>query len=208
MGEAEDVVAGNLSATVSRERVSDARDAVRATTMLPPDVVRTVQGSHRYGNCKATITGAELRTAAGDPVSAWKPRSSVAVRLSFQVPENVPSPIAGFLVRNEKGETIFGSNTARENYPLPAMGPGDLHTVAFHWTMPELADGRYSISIAVSEGTLERFEVCDYVEDAIIVSAKSDNVRAGYLQLQCSRVSVIRSQADAIEISNPAASYK
>jgi hypothetical protein len=35
------------------------------------------------------------------------------------------SPIAGFLVRNLKGETIFGSNTTRENYPLPEMLPDE-----------------------------------------------------------------------------------
>jgi len=49
-------------------------------------------------------------------------------------------------VRNEKGETIFGSNTTRENYPLPEMQTGEIHTVDFHWVLPELAAGKYFVS--------------------------------------------------------------
>jgi hypothetical protein len=68
-----------------------------------------------------------------------------------------------------------------------------VHTVEFHWVMPELAAGQYFVSIAVSEGSLEHFEVCDYVEDAIALTAmdESGQVR-GYLHLPCSGVSVYR----------------
>jgi ABC-type polysaccharide/polyol phosphate transport system ATPase subunit len=193
LGEADDVVAGYLSAMISRESDRESKARVQRIAARPAETVCAVSGSHRYGNGNVAITGADVVTSAGDPVRTWAARQSVVLRVSFEVRAQVPSPIAGFLIRNAKGETIFGSNTARENYPLPVMEAGDVHTVEFHWVMPELAAGQYFVSIAVSEGSLEHFEVCDYVEDAIALTAmdESGQVR-GYLHLPCSGVSVYR----------------
>ena len=142
----------------------------------------TVSASSSFAN--VAITGADLRASAGQ---------GVILRVSFQVRAQVLSPIAGFLLRNEKGETIFGSNTARENYPMPVMETGEVHTIEFHWVMPELAAGQYFVSVAVSEGTLEHFDVCDYVEDAIALNAADDGGRVrGYLQLPCQSISIRR----------------
>jgi len=140
-----------------------------------------VRGRHRYGNGSATIVGADL---AGE--------TAAVLRVTFQIVARLENPIAGFLVRNEKGETVFGSNSGRENYPLPAMDAGEIHCVEFHWTMPELSRGRYFISIAVSDGTLGEFGVCDYVEDAIEFETGSLDV-TGYMRLPCSGVLIDRS---------------
>ncbi len=181
LGEADEVVGQYLSETVQRQRVRDAETPAERIA-ASPDAVTGIVGTHRYGNAHAALTGAELIRLPGE---------RVILRVSFRVLEALPAPIIGFLVRNDKGETIFGSNTARENYPLPVMAAGDIHTVDFHWTMPQLAAGRYSISVAVSEGTLEAFDVCDYVEDAVFLDvAQTDRVVKGYLHLPCSGVSV------------------
>ncbi len=179
LGVADEVVGAYLGFMIQRERDIDAIPAEPAA----PAVI----GKHRFGNGKAAIIHAELlRNAA-----------SVTLRVTFRVETPVAAPVAGFLVRNDKGETIFGSNTAYENYPLAPCNAGDSHTVDFHWTMPELAAGRYFISVALSEGTLEEFEVCDYVEDSISFLAPAGisgrpNVR-GYLHLPCASVAVHRS---------------
>jgi ABC-type polysaccharide/polyol phosphate transport system ATPase subunit len=184
MGEADDVVASYLSAMISRESARESKARMQHVAARPTEIAGEVSGSHRYGNGNVAITGAELLSSAG---------RGVILRVSFQVRALVPSPIAGFLVRNAKGETIFGSNTARENYPMPVMEAGDVHTVEFHWVMPELAAGQYFVSIAVSEGTLEHFDVCDYVEDAIALTAADDGGRVrGYLHLPCRSISVHR----------------
>jgi len=113
------------------------------------------------------------------------------------------SPIAGFLVRNSRGENIFGSNTAREDYPLLPMSPGDHNNIGFHWSVPDLVPGAYRISLAVSDGNVEGFEVCDYIEDAIDWTAAASpgahgvaslNGSRGYFQLRCAAVAVHRNQ--------------
>ncbi len=113
--------------------------------------------------------------------------------VNFRLNGRIQSAIAGFLVRNAKGENIFGSNTARENYPLPVMTPSDTQTVEFHWTLPGLAPGRYYISLAVSDGNVDEFKVCDYIEDAVTMdTVGSGPTTAGYLQLQCATVAIHR----------------
>jgi ABC-type polysaccharide/polyol phosphate transport system ATPase subunit len=183
IGETDTVIAAYLSATILRERARNAETHIIRSGHVPvsaPEIVASVQGRHRYGSGDALITGAELIGS-----------ESVILRITFHVAAKLANPIVGFLLRNAKGETIFGSNTMRENFPLPEMEPGDVHTLDFHWTMPRLATGRYFISLAVSEGTLGEFGVCDYVEDAITVDTRETDI-AGYMRLRCSAIQVHR----------------
>ncbi len=191
LGEADAVIAEYLSETLRRERARDATARPLRITNHAPEVATEISGTHRYGNGGARIAGVQLVTPSGEPVREWKPRLSVVLRITFRVAETLPVPIAGFLVRNAKGETIFGSNTLRENYPMPAMQPGDIDTVDFHWAMPDLAPGRYSVSVAISEGALDEFGVCDYVEDAVALEC-SGAAATGYLRLRCASVTVER----------------
>ena len=167
LGDADDVVARYLAATLNRQ------NAVAAAP-LP--------GTHRFGNGAAEVTGVSL-TGTRDAV----------LRLSIRGHAAVAAPIAGFLVRNEKGETIFGSNSARENHPVPALHAGEQFTIDFKMTMPRLAPGAYFISVAVSDGSLGEFEVCDYREDSVRfeVSAGARHV-SGYMELPCSAVAIHR----------------
>jgi lipopolysaccharide transport system ATP-binding protein len=142
-------------------------------------------GTHRFGNGAAEVTGISLPGASG--------RVDALLRLRVRGKRPVDRPIAGFLVRNEKGETIFGTNSARENHPLPALKPDDERVIDFRLTMPRLAPGRYSISVAVSDGSLGEFEVCDYIEDAIAFRvAPGSRPVGGYMELPCRGIAIHR----------------
>ncbi len=206
LGTADEVIAEYLRFTVQREKARDAED--RPVVSAPPrDVVRTVIGTHRYGTGRAEVCGAELSTPDGAPLQAWRGGAQAVLRLTFRLRDALQSPIAGFLVRNAKGETIFGTNTARENYPMPQMSAGESQTVDFHWTLPELRAGRYFVSVAVSEGDLDSFEVCDYVEDAIELEAPElERPVRGYLRLRCASVTLQGPESGESGMRNPAAS--
>jgi lipopolysaccharide transport system ATP-binding protein len=189
LGDADSVIAAYLSHMVQRERASDARDQIPTSAPTAPQIVRAVSGRHRYGDKTAEITGAELTDSVGRQMGQWTAGTNSVLRLSFLAHAELTRPMAGYLVRNEKGETIFGSNTTRENYPLPLIRPGEINTVDFHWTLPELAPGRYFISLAVSDGSIYDFRVCDYVEDAIVLDAPPGHRDvSGYVGLKCSVV--------------------
>jgi lipopolysaccharide transport system ATP-binding protein len=196
LGEADDVVAQYLTATLQRE-ISHApvpqEGSVPAQAPGAFEAVEAFENHRRYGDGRATIVRAGLVAPPGLSAEMWRPLDRIVLRFTFRVNGRIQSVIAGFLVRNARGENIFGSNTARENYPLPVMAPGDAHTVEFHWTTPELAPGRYYISLAVSDGNVEEFRVCDYVEDSIAINATGGAAAsAGYFRLRCATVAIHR----------------
>jgi lipopolysaccharide transport system ATP-binding protein len=192
LGEADDVVAKYLSATLQREIGHQEIDYQKSPGNSG---VESVAGGHRYGDGRATITGVSLADQTGQPVRFIKPLERLVLRVGFRANAPVASPIAGFLVRNQRGENIFGSNTARENYPLLPMYGGDAVDVDFHYAIPELAPGTYRISLAVGDGNVEEFVVCDYIEDAIEIKAQSSSrASKGYFHLPCAAVTVHRNQ--------------
>ncbi|HEY4087837.1 MAG TPA: ABC transporter ATP-binding protein [Bryobacteraceae bacterium] len=180
LGEADEIVARYLASTLEGGRSPEVAE--------PSAIPQTVTGTHRFGNGAAQIIGVSLPPASS--------KREAFLRLRIRSVRTVTAPIAGFLVRNQKGESIFGTNSARENHPLIALQPNDERTVDFRITMPRLAPGRYSISVAVSDGSIGEFEVCDYIEDAIeFDSAQFDALAeirpvSGYVELPCSAVAI------------------
>jgi len=192
LGEADEVVAKYLSATLQKE-IGQHEINYQESPGNPG--FESAASGHRFGDGRAAITGTSLAGQSGQPVRFINPLERVVLRVGFRVNAPLAFPIAGFLVRNQRGENIFGSNTARENYPMPPMSQGDTLNVDFHWSNPELAPGTYWISVAVSEGNLEDFRVCDYIEDVIHVKAQAgDRASKGYFHLPCAAVTVHRNQ--------------
>lgn len=213
-GEADAVIGKYLSAVIQKEilhreipreevrptetqRMPD--NAVGASGTLPDAANGLVSGfdgavdSHRFGDGRAAIVGADLVTPSRQSVRTVTPLDRLVLRIGFQVRGQVASPIAGFIVRNNRGENIFGSNTARENYPLPPMAAGDANNVEFHWSVPALAPGAYKISLGVADGDIEDHHMCDYIEDAIgmtVAATDGSNASRGYFQLRCAAVAI------------------
>ena len=205
LGEADSVVARYLSATLEKEiaqtRGSHARglaqqDAGASLTQENAGFQTAFQG-HRFGDGRAMILSGVLAEPSGRQIRSLTTLAHVVLRVVFRVNEAVDSAIAGFLVRNSRGENIFGSNTARENYPLPPLAAGETHTVDFHWSAPDLAAGKYHVSLAIADGDVREFALCDYVEDAIEVNASARTGfpgGTGYFQLHCADVAIHRNR--------------
>ena len=95
------------------------------------------------------------------------PSQRIVVRISVRARDAVAQPIVGFMMRNHLGVDFSGTNTAREGYELPAMGPDDIYTVDFHLEMPELYPASFSFSPAIADGTLLGYQMCDWIDNAI-----------------------------------------
>jgi len=94
-------------------------------------------------------------------------------------------PIVGFLIRNHLGVELAGTNTTLEDILLPSFNPGDVYTVDFYLELPELYPAHFSFTPAVANGTLEAYEVCDLIENAITLQAEKGRVVYGYLHFPC-----------------------
>jgi lipopolysaccharide transport system ATP-binding protein len=216
VGETDSVVAKYLTMTVARETVRLQADSFEDTALHPArhneiraaeqdasrEGIDLVHGfpqplhGHRYGDQTAVILGSEALDASHRPLLSLAGTEQIMIRISFQTRERLNLPIAGFLIRNPRGETIFGTNTARENFPLGPVEASEFCTVDFHSAVPLLPPGPYSISVAIAEGTLQSYRVCDYIEHAIEVGGSDTHEPTaqtrGYLRLRCAEIAVHR----------------
>ena len=192
LGEADEVVTRYLASTVDRtapEKSQPRPVAIANDSANEPAhaIAEPAKGTYRFGNGAAEVIGAGV----GDSSSGDVPWLRMRVRAS----RVVSAPIVGFLVRNAKGETIFGTNSARENHPLAPLQPGDELAANFHLTVPGLASGDYSITVAIADGSMEEYEVCDYVQDATAFQVKpAARPVSGYMEIPCRAVVVHRNE--------------
>jgi len=89
-------------------------------------------------------------------------------------------------MRNHLGVDFSGTNTAREEYELPPLSPGEILTIDFHLDVPELYPGSFSFSPALADGTLTAYKMCDWIDNAISVQmGHSDGEVYGFMRFPC-----------------------
>ena len=99
--------------------------------------------------------------------------------------ENVKSPIVGHILRNRLGEDISGANSSSEGMVLPSAASGQIYTVDFHLKLPLLQPGNYYFTVAVANGTHENYVICDWIENAILLTVKPRSLVYGYMKFDC-----------------------
>jgi lipopolysaccharide transport system ATP-binding protein len=105
------------------------------------------------------------------------------IRVSAQFNKDVEQPILGYTLRDRLGIEISACNTSYSGRPLPAAHPGDIFTSDFHVPVPHLAAGSYSISPAVAKGTVLKHDMCDWIDNALVFSLRSDELIYGMLRM-------------------------
>jgi hypothetical protein len=90
------------------------------------------------------------------------------------------------MVRDGQGRCVFSSNTSREGFQMPPLVAGDHMSVEFVWTMPRLAPATYGLTLAVSDGRLDKYVICDWAYDFLSFSvAPGDEPAFGWIGLEC-----------------------
>jgi hypothetical protein len=193
-GEPDRVVAKYLAAMVTRDSqyrkhsaektLSTARSA--SSPILAPEVVENIPNvDFRYGNRHAEILGIAVLSEEGEELALLPQKASIVVRISVRARDDVAMPVVGFLIRNHLGVELTGTNTALEDIELPPFSSGDVYTIDFHLQLPELYPAHFSFTPAIADGTLEAYEVCDLIENAVTLQAEKGRKVYGFLHLPC-----------------------
>ncbi|MDP8990863.1 MAG: Wzt carbohydrate-binding domain-containing protein, partial [Acidobacteriota bacterium] len=99
---------------------------------------------------------------------------------------NMDRPIVGITFRDQRGVDLAGSNTESEGYPLSPLMAGEVCTVDFHLNIPTLYSTSISFSPAVANGNLERFNVCDWIDNAVVLQmTPPDGPMYGHFRFRC-----------------------
>jgi lipopolysaccharide transport system ATP-binding protein len=171
IGTADLVVSKYLAEMTRKDAQYLAQDApgpVQEAGVPPPEVVREIPNiDHRFGDGRAEVLGIAICDSSGQRLPSLDRNTTIVVRISVRAKANLDRPIVGFMFRNHLGVDFAGTNTAREGSPLPRMMSGEICTVDFYIELPALYASSFSFSPAVADGTLERYAICDWIDNAI-----------------------------------------
>src|SRR5688572_9052337 len=173
----EEAIGKPLAATETLDISDEARARIpRFITHLP-------NVDHRYGNAKARIQGIGVYGEAGDPVAAVAQGDRLCVRVSVEFLRDVEHPNIGFMLRNRLGEDVTGTNVMFEGMRLEPARAGDRVSVDFTLDMPFLNGGFYYFSPAVADGTLDQYEMCDWVDNAFAIEVIQRTTTYGHMRI-------------------------
>jgi lipopolysaccharide transport system ATP-binding protein len=189
-GPTERVISQYLSAMAEKDANYQALDVIHhphEASSAPAEIVDRIPNiDYRYGDGRAEILGIAVCDDSGRPLGVLLPDSAIVVRVSVRAKSNLDRPIVGVTFRDERGVDLAGSNTESEGYPLSPLMAGDAVTIDFHLNIPTLYSTSISFSPAVANGTLERFAVCDWIDNAVVLQmAPPDGPMYGHFRFRC-----------------------
>jgi lipopolysaccharide transport system ATP-binding protein len=173
-----------------RERRSGSYDrasgSVQETYFYTPaaeiPVVRSIPNiDHRFGNGEATLLGLELLDKNGSVAREIAAGGKMLIRISVQFNSDIDQPIIGYTLRDRLGIEISASNTTHAGQQLPPACQEQIVTSDFIVDLPHLAPGSYSISPAVAKGSLLIHDMCDWIDNALVFTVRSQELVYGMM---------------------------
>lgn len=197
-GTTDEVVSRYLAAMVSKgrkeimeneaigralETSSELNVSQEALARIPDFVSEIPNVDHRYGNGKARISGIGAFSKEGHPLVSVVQGDRICVRISVEFLDYVANPNVGFMLRNRLGEDVTGTNVLFEGMPLAPAEAGDRLSVDFIMDLPFLQAGFYYFSPAVADGTLDQYEMCEWVDNAYALEVVESTVTYGQMRV-------------------------
>ena len=89
--------------------------------------------------------------------------------------------IIGFMVKNERGQTMFGDNTYNriESVDNIVIEEGEEIEAKFVFTMPLLTYGNYMLTASVATGDIDNHKILNWQNDVLLIRSECTNIAAG-----------------------------
>lgn len=133
--------------------------------------------SSSFGSGGAEIISTDFVDANGEALSVCDGGINVVVRVKALVVEDILMPIVGFIVKDRLGQPLLGGNTyhSYKNAPVPAR-MGNILSAEFHFCLPILSIGDYSIVAAVADGTIQDHVQLHWLHDAVFFKVVASSI--------------------------------
>lgn len=106
-------------------------------------------------------TGKESGTVAGG--------DNVAIDFTLKIKRDIDMPILGFTLKDALGNSVIVTNTHFEKVTLNPLIEGQPNHFQFKMEFPYLRNGKYSLDIALANGTYQAHEQIQWINDALII---------------------------------------
>ena len=101
------------------------------------------------------------------------------------------------MMRNRLGQDVAGTNLLYEGVQLPPASAGERTSVDFIMDLPYLHAGFYHFAPAVADGTLDQYEMCDWIDNAYAIEVIQRTVTYGHMRIPM-RVRTIPLSSDSV----------
>lgn len=98
--------------------------------------------------------------AGGDPVY---------IDFTLKINNDIDMPILGFTLKDPLGNTVVVTNTHFEKIPLEPLEKNQKYHYRFALNFPYLRSGKYSLDIALANGTYQAHEQVQWINDVLII---------------------------------------
>lgn len=154
-----------------------------ALARIPKFLEHIPNVDHRYGNGRARIFGIGIYGKEGETAAGVGQGDRICIRISVEFQADVEHPNVGFMLRNRLGQDVTGTNVMFEGERLPRANPGERISVDFVMDVPFLHAGFYHFSPAVADGTLDQYEMCDWVDNACAIEVIQRTTTYGHMRI-------------------------
>lgn len=139
--------------------------------------------SSTFGTGGAEILNVSFTNAKGRQLTVCEGGADVVVKVTAKAIHDVDLPIIGFIIKDRLGQPLIGGNTYHSYKESPVrVRAGKRVDAAFHFKLPILAVGDYSIVAAIANGTLHEHVQLHWMHDAVlfkVVATSIDGVIVG-----------------------------
>jgi lipopolysaccharide transport system ATP-binding protein len=135
-----------------------------------------------FGKGGAQIQDIRLLDENEHPLAWMVGGEKVTLRVMVQAYQGLDSPIVGFFVKDRLGQVLFGDNTflSHRNHLVHCQENGKLQA-DFVFYMPLLPSGKYSITVAIANGTQEIHVQHHWIHDGVLFNSESSSVASGLI---------------------------
>ena len=146
-----------------------------------------------FGAGGGTILSVSLNTQEGDPLTWIIGGEFIVLRILCEAHAILTNPIVGFYVNDRLGQALFGDNTCNFSLNKPLqLAVGEKFEAQFHFRMPILPVGEYTITVALAEGTQQEHVQHHWIHDALSFKSHTSSVASGLIGIPMENISFIK----------------
>lgn len=177
--------ASNQSSALAQQTQVDYYDArkdfvnsssLRNDILISPFDPRAI----KFGAGGVEIQSVLLLDSQNHPLSCMVGGEEVRLRIDFKTNQRIENALTGFLVKDRLGQALFGDNTYLSYLGKPqTYESGSYVRTEFVFRMPILPAGKYSLTVAVADGSQADQVQHQWIHDALIFESTSSSVCTG-----------------------------
>lgn len=144
---------------------------------IPKSVWISTNRVERFGDKEAEIIEACLVDMKYRNVFQIQGSETIILGLKFNCYKDLRNLIFGFIIKDNKGNSVFGTNTAIENKSFEINASNKTYNFFFAFEIPRLACGEYSLTTSIASGSQQINEQHDWIHDLFTFSIVTNDIR-------------------------------